>query len=238
MLLGREGEEGGVYLFPHPHAFSPATPSTRLLFHFVSTFSVPRRSMSLFTYLTRPQLPKHPLGPRDTEQEAAEHLLHFPSPSSSSSPPTSNAPPTPRCIVLRTLLVSTAIYLAALAALAYSVRHTPFVVDADEFCIGHVVQYCASPHPLSQTPFLLLYSSLPLSLLWSWLLTVWCRLAAPLVRHVRPAWHSTRFNGSFLHENVYRQAAGDEVDAAWAALGVDCELAVPRECRASAGPVC
>jgi hypothetical protein len=39
-----------------------------------------------------------------------------------------------------------------------------------------------------------------------------------------------RFNGSFLHENVYRQAAGDEVDAAWAALGVDCELAVPGEC--------
>jgi hypothetical protein len=86
--------------------------------------------------------------------------------------------------------------------------------------------------PLIQIPVLLLYSSLLLSLVWSWLLTVWCRLAAPLVRHVKPAWHSMRFNGSFLHENVYRQAAGDEVDAAWAALGVDCELAVPGECRA------
>jgi hypothetical protein len=56
------------------------------------------------------------------------------------------------------------------------------------------------------------------------LLTVLCSFAAPLVRDVSPAWHLTRFNGSFLHENVYRRAAGPEVDAAWAALGVDCEL--------------
>lgn len=31
-----------------------------------------------------------------------------------------------------------------------------------------------------------------------------------------------RFNGSLLKENVYRQNAGPEVDAAWEALGVDC----------------
>ena len=32
-----------------------------------------------------------------------------------------------------------------------------------------------------------------------------------------------RFNGSFMHANVYRQDAGPEVDAAWEALGVNCE---------------
>ena len=31
-----------------------------------------------------------------------------------------------------------------------------------------------------------------------------------------------QFNGSLLMENVYRQDAGPEVDAAWEALGVDC----------------
>jgi hypothetical protein len=103
--------------------------------------------MSLFMYLTRPRLPKYTLSPRDTEQEAAEHLLDR------SPPSTANAPPTPRSIALRILLISTTIYLAALAALAYSVRHMPFVVDANEFCIGHVVQYCASPRsPSTRLP--------------------------------------------------------------------------------------
>jgi hypothetical protein len=46
---------------------------------------------------------------------------------------------------------------------------------------------------------------------------------APVVKDVKPGWHDQLFNGSFLHENQYRQAAGPEVDAAWAALGVDCE---------------
>jgi hypothetical protein len=31
------------------------------------------------------------------------------------------------------------------------------------------------------------------------------------------------FNGSLFKENVYRQSAGPEVDAAWEALGIDCE---------------
>lgn len=43
------------------------------------------------------------------------------------------------------------------------------------------------------------------------------------MREVQPGWHTQRFNGSILHENVYRQDAGAEVDAAWEALGVDCE---------------
>lgn len=44
-----------------------------------------------------------------------------------------------------------------------------------------------------------------------------------MVADVRPNWHTQQFNGSFLHENVYRQPAGPEVDAAWAALGVNCK---------------
>ncbi|KAF3049921.1 hypothetical protein E8E11_008955 [Didymella keratinophila] len=43
---------------------------------------------------------------------------------------------------------------------------------------------------------------------------------SPVVRDVAPDWHTQQFNGSFLHENVYRQSAGPEVDAAWEALGV------------------
>jgi hypothetical protein len=43
------------------------------------------------------------------------------------------------------------------------------------------------------------------------------------VKDVKPGWHDKLFNGSFLHQNVYRGAAGPEVDAAWTALGVNCE---------------
>jgi hypothetical protein len=32
-----------------------------------------------------------------------------------------------------------------------------------------------------------------------------------------------QFNGTFVRENIYRQGAGPEVDAAWEALGVGCE---------------
>ena len=33
-----------------------------------------------------------------------------------------------------------------------------------------------------------------------------------------------QFNGSFYKEDIYRQDAGPEVDAAWEALGVNCRL--------------
>ena len=36
--------------------------------------------------------------------------------------------------------------------------------------------------------------------------------------------HDVQFNGSFIHENVYRQDAGPDADMAWEALGVGCEL--------------
>jgi hypothetical protein len=40
---------------------------------------------------------------------------------------------------------------------------------------------------------------------------------------VKPNWRTVRFNGTFLHENIYRQDAGPAVDAAWDALGINCK---------------
>lgn len=37
-------------------------------------------------------------------------------------------------------------------------------------------------------------------------------------------YHRQRFNGSLLKENIFRQGAGSEVDAAWESLGVNCEF--------------
>ncbi len=34
---------------------------------------------------------------------------------------------------------------------------------------------------------------------------------------------TVQFNGTFTHENIYRQDASPEVDAAWQALGVECK---------------
>lgn len=34
--------------------------------------------------------------------------------------------------------------------------------------------------------------------------------------------HTIQFDGRFVQENVYRQGAGPEVDAAWEALGIGC----------------
>ncbi|KZM24528.1 uncharacterized protein EKO05_0008690 [Ascochyta rabiei] len=55
---------------------------------------------------------------------------------------------------------------------------------------------------------------------------------SPVVKDVEPGWHTKQFNGSFLHENVYRQSAGPEVDAAWEALGVGFRSVVVAESEA------
>ncbi|KAF2092284.1 hypothetical protein K490DRAFT_32878 [Saccharata proteae CBS 121410] len=44
---------------------------------------------------------------------------------------------------------------------------------------------------------------------------------SPLLRELDISYSVVRFNGSLLKENVFRQDAGPEVDAAWKALGVD-----------------
>jgi hypothetical protein len=48
-------------------------------------------------------------------------------------------------------------------------------------------------------------------------------LIAPILKEVDNSYHTVRFNGSLLKENVFRQEAGPEVDAAWASIGVNCQ---------------
>jgi hypothetical protein len=50
---------------------------------------------------------------------------------------------------------------------------------------------------------------------------------APIQKDVDLSYNVIRFNGSLLKENVFRQDAGLEVDAAWASLGVDCKPGRP-----------
>jgi hypothetical protein len=52
-------------------------------------------------------------------------------------------------------------------------------------------------------------------------------LIAPILKEVDNSYHTVRFNGSLLKENVFRQEAGPEVDAAWASIGVHCEPLIP-----------
>ncbi|KAL4995343.1 hypothetical protein BDV10DRAFT_203131 [Aspergillus recurvatus] len=46
-------------------------------------------------------------------------------------------------------------------------------------------------------------------------------MIAPVIANVDIKYHRQRFNGSLLKENIYRQDAGPEVDAAWEALGAN-----------------
>lgn len=48
---------------------------------------------------------------------------------------------------------------------------------------------------------------------------------APLIKETRIEYSVARFNGTFMHEDIYRQTGSAEVDAAWEALGVDCKRA-------------
>ena len=48
-------------------------------------------------------------------------------------------------------------------------------------------------------------------------------ILAPVVKDIGLSYEIVAFNGSLLKENVFRQDAGPEVDAAWSSLGVDCE---------------
>ncbi len=50
---------------------------------------------------------------------------------------------------------------------------------------------------------------------------------APLTKDIGLNYETVVFNGSLLKENVFRQDAGTEVDAAWVSLGVDCEYSQP-----------
>jgi len=49
------------------------------------------------------------------------------------------------------------------------------------------------------------------------------RTAAPVLKKVDVRYTDHAFNGSFIKEEIYRLQGSPEVDAAWEALGVDCE---------------
>ncbi|PMD64200.1 uncharacterized protein K444DRAFT_660561 [Hyaloscypha bicolor E] len=52
---------------------------------------------------------------------------------------------------------------------------------------------------------------------------------SPIQKEVDNSYHIVKYNGSFLHENLFRKPAGPEVDAAWDSLGVNYRsIAVPR----------
>lgn len=50
-----------------------------------------------------------------------------------------------------------------------------------------------------------------------------CVHSAPLLEDLDISYKMVRFNGSLMKENVFREKAGPEVDAAWASLGVNCK---------------
>lgn len=45
-----------------------------------------------------------------------------------------------------------------------------------------------------------------------------------MISNVGISYHQEQFNGSFVNENIFRQDASPEVDAAWKSLGADCKL--------------
>jgi hypothetical protein len=52
-------------------------------------------------------------------------------------------------------------------------------------------------------------------------------VTAPVLTEVGVKYAWKTFNGTFMKENIYRQAGSPEVDTAWEALGVDCEPCSP-----------
>jgi hypothetical protein len=54
-----------------------------------------------------------------------------------------------------------------------------------------------------------------------------------VLRDVGIRYEWKEFNGSFMQENIYRKAGSPEVDAAWEALGVDCEFPSGRQPQSS-----
>lgn len=55
---------------------------------------------------------------------------------------------------------------------------------------------------------------------------------APLVDEVSVKYHLDSFDGAFLKENIFRQDASPDVDAAWDSLGVNCKSR-PKKCLRS-----
>ncbi|KIW09900.1 hypothetical protein PV08_11676 [Exophiala spinifera] len=59
---------------------------------------------------------------------------------------------------------------------------------------------------------------------------------SPLLEDISLSYKTIRFNGTFLDENIYRQSASPEVDAAWQALGSNYRsVAIPEDRASEAG---
>lgn len=97
--------------------------------------------------------------------------------------------------------------------------------------------------PLQNTILVIIIVLLILELLAGFML--WYRFASctcvvartsPITEDVKITYQEERFNGSLLKENIYRQAASPEVDAAWEGLGVNCTTApvYSQECNTDA----
>lgn len=82
------------------------------------------------------------------------------------------------------------------------------VQDLDRACARHVSHYCTSHI------FRIAENSI-------------INKTAPVTSDVDITFQPQRFNGSLLKENIYRQDASPEVDAAWEALGVNCKMDYP-----------
>jgi Mycotoxin biosynthesis protein UstYa len=83
-----------------------------------------------------------------------------------------------------------------------------FPSHLDAICIKHVSKYCKY-HPLIHSHHQTGADG-------------WC-YPAPITEDVDISYNRLQFNGSFYKENIYRQEAAPEVDAAWEALGTNCE---------------
>lgn len=95
----------------------------------------------MFARLFR-RTPKHtPIPQSDTESLDNETLLPSSSRSSLTLKPFSG-PKSEYQVALKTLIICSVVYLSAGVWIADSVRKAEFVIDADEFCINHVSQYC------------------------------------------------------------------------------------------------
>lgn len=99
------------------------------------------------------------------------------------------------------------IFTATLALVAGVLLEHYFFSNKDWACTSHVSQ--DSEH-----------SRLDQSSAWSLTMN-----AAPLLnQQIDLSYHKIRYDGTFMKENIYRQIGRPEVDAAWEALGVNCEF--------------
>jgi hypothetical protein len=110
----------------------------------------------------------------------------------------------PRTKLSRCFIPLLCITSFAVGALLGALLGSRWFSNSNLFCTAYLSQYCRR---LVKDPSLQWLTCLP----------------APVMKDVDMSYKLVRFNGSLLKENVFRQDAGPEVDAAWLSLGVDCE---------------